>query len=240
MIVHLSITNPVLSIIRQGTGLIRQDEGLQRMNITAFRYRFIGYVEPLSGVFLRLGISPNMITVLSICAGIACAACYAMSAFLPGSIFLFLSAILDLIDGTVARRSGRETKFGAVFDWIADKYTDAIVIIGVGISAIPIITRFLPGPSTWDFAIVAVAVTGSLMNTFIKPVTYAEIGFTERREGKIEDPLEGVGFFGRPETLLILGLGGLVGYIWVSILIIAICTNLSALERLMYLYRRYS
>ncbi|PKL58757.1 MAG: CDP-alcohol phosphatidyltransferase, partial [Methanomicrobiales archaeon HGW-Methanomicrobiales-4] len=108
------------------------------------------------------------------------------------------------------------------------------------ISAIPIVTRFLPVPVTWDFAIVAVAVTGSLMNTFIKPVTYAEIGFSERRGGKIEDPLEGVGFFGRPETLLILGLGGLFGYIWVSIIIIAICTNLSAMERIMYLYRRFS
>jgi archaetidylinositol phosphate synthase len=163
-----------------------------------------------------------------------------MGAFLPGSIFLFISAILDLIDGTVARRSGRETRFGAVFDWVADKYTDAIVIIGVGLSATPIITRFLPVPPTWDFAIVAIAVAGSLMNTFIKPVTYAEIGFSERRDGKIEDPLEGVGFFGRPETLLILGLGGLVGYIWVSVIIIAVCTNLSALERIMYLYRRYS
>lgn len=210
------------------------------MNITAFRYRFIGYVEPLSGIFLKLGITPNMVTVLSLLAGVACAVCYAMSAFLPGSILLFISAILDLIDGTVARKSGRETRFGAVFDWIADKYTDAIVIIGVGVSAIPIITRIIPGPSTWDFAIVALAVTGSLMNTFIKPVTYAEIGFTERRDGKIVDPLEGVGFFGRPETLLILGLGGLVGYIWVSVIIIAICTNLSALERIIYLYRRYS
>lgn len=162
------------------------------MNITAFRYRFIGYVEPLSGIFLRLGISPNMVTVLSLLAGFACAASYAWSAFLIGSIFLFISAILDLIDGTVARKTGRETKFGAVFDWIADKYTDAIVIIGVGLSATPIITRVLPVPTTWDFAIVAIAVTGSLMNTFIKPVTYAEIGFSERREGKIEDPLEGV------------------------------------------------
>lgn len=217
-----------------------RDEGQNRMNITAFRYRFIRYVEPLSEIFLRLGISPNMVTVLSICAGIACAVSYAMGFFLQGSIFLFISAVLDLVDGTVARRSGRETRFGAVFDWVADKYTDAIVIIGVGLSATPIITRFLPVPATWDFAIVAIAVTGSLMNTFIKPVTYAEIGFSERREGKIEDPLEGVGFFGRPETLLILGLGGLVGYIWVSVIIIAICTNLSALERIMYLYRRYS
>jgi archaetidylinositol phosphate synthase len=181
-----------------------------------------------------------MVTVLSILSGFACAACYATSAFMAGSIFLFFSAVLDLVDGTVARISGSETRFGAVFDWIADKYTDAIVIIGVGISAIPIISRFLPVPSSWDFAIVAVAVTGSLMNTFIKPVTYAEIGFSERRDGKIEDPLEGVGFFGRPETLLILGLGGLVGYIWISVIIVAICTNLSALERIIYLYRRFS
>jgi archaetidylinositol phosphate synthase len=78
------------------------------------------------------------------------------------------------------------------------------------------------------------------MNTFIKPVTYAEIGFSERREGKIEDPLEGIGFFGRPETLLILGLGGLSGYIWLSIIIIALCTNLSALQRIIYLYRKFS
>ncbi len=218
----------------------RWGEGQYRMNITAFRYRFIGYVEPLSGIFLKLGISPNMVTVLSLLAGVGCAVCYAMSAFLAGSILLFISAVLDLVDGTVARRSGRETRFGAVFDWIADKYTDAIVIIGVGISATPIITRIIHVPPTWDFAIVALAVTGSLMNTFIKPVTYAEIGFSERRDGKIEDPLEGVGFFGRPETLLILGLGGLIGYIWISVIIIAICTNLSALERIIYLYRRYS
>jgi archaetidylinositol phosphate synthase len=210
------------------------------MNITAFRYRFIGYVQPLSWIFLRLGISPNFITILSLIAGLACAYSYASRLFLLGSIFLFISAILDLLDGTVARRSGLETRFGAVFDWIADKYTDAVVIIGVGISGIPIVTRFLPLPEVWDFAVVATAVTGSLMNTFIKPVTYAEIGFSERKNGKIEDPLEGVGFFGRPETLIILGLGGLVGYIWVSVLIIAICTNLSALQRIIYLYRRFS
>ena len=115
-----------------------------------------------------------------------------------------------------------------------------MVIIGVGISATPIVTHFFPISPVWDYTVVAIAVTGSLMNTFIKPVTYAEIGFTERREGKIEDPLEGIGFFGRPETLLVLGLGGLCGYIWISIIIIAICTNLSAVQRIIYLYRTFS
>ncbi len=95
-------------------------------------------------------------------------------------------------------------------------------------------------PEMADFGIVGLALIGSLINTFIKPVTYAEIGYTERIAGKIEDPLEGVGFFGRPETILVLVLGGVTGYIWVSILLIAVCTNISAIQRLFYLYRQYS
>jgi len=78
------------------------------------------------------------------------------------------------------------------------------------------------------------------MNTFIKPVVYAEIGYREKVEGKIDDPLEGVGFFGRPETFLVLILGGLAGVIWVAVIIIAVCTNLSAMQRIVYLYRTLS
>ena len=78
------------------------------------------------------------------------------------------------------------------------------------------------------------------MNTFIKPVVYAEIGYQERVEGKIDDPLEGVGFFGRPETVLVLLIGGFTGLIWLSVIIIAVCTNLSAIQRILYLYKRLS
>ena len=79
---------------------------------------------------------------------------------------------------------------------------------------IAIVSGFLPVPQIADFAIIGLAMTGSLMNTFIKPVVYAEIGYREKVEGKIDDPLEGVGFFGRPETFLVLILGGVTGFIW--------------------------
>jgi len=78
------------------------------------------------------------------------------------------------------------------------------------------------------------------MNTFIKPVVYAEIGYQERVDGKIEDPLEGIGFFGRPETFLVLLAGGVSGFIWLSVIVIAVCTNLSAIQRIIYLYRTLS
>jgi len=210
------------------------------MNITAYRYRFIRYLEPLAVIFQKSGISPNSITIFSIFTGIICAGSFMMHQFVAGSLLLFISAILDLIDGSVARMSGKETQFGAVFDWVADKYVDTIVLLGIGLSGIPIVSGLFQVNQIWDFGIVAVAIIGSMMNTFIKPVTYAEIGFTERKEGKIDDPLEGIGFFGRPETLMILILGGISGFIWISVLIIAICTNLSAIQRVIYLYQKYS
>jgi archaetidylinositol phosphate synthase len=210
------------------------------MNITALRPRLVKYLEPVATVFCRAGVTPNQISLLSLLSGILCAVCYYERMFAIGSLFLFLSALLDLVDGSVARRTERETRFGAVFDWIVDKYVDALVILGIGLSGIAILSRFGSIPVSADCAVVAIAIIGSLMNTFIKPVVYAETGYQERIDGKIEDPLEGVGFFGRPETILVLIAGGLTGFIWVAVLLIAIGTNLSALQRIIWLYKRLS
>lgn len=210
------------------------------MNITALRPRFIGYLEPVADVFVRLGITPNQISLLSLAAGLLCAAFFFQRQFLLGALALLLSAIFDLIDGSVARKTGAHTNFGAVFDWIVDKYVDALALLGIGLSGIAIVSQYLAVPPVMDFGVVALAIIGSLMNTFIKPVVYAEIGYREKVEGKIDDPLEGVGFFGRPETFVVLIIGGILGIIWAAVVIIAICTNLSALQRIMYLYRTLS
>jgi archaetidylinositol phosphate synthase len=210
------------------------------MNITALRPRFKRYLEPVAGVFVRCGITPNQCSFLALVAGIAAAVLFMERWFLVGSLFLLLSALFDLIDGSIARQTNSHTNFGAVFDWIVDKYVDALVILGVGLSGIAIVSGFLPVSQTADFAIVGLAITGSLMNTFVKPVVYAEIGYREKVEGKIDDPLEGVGFFGRPETFLVLILGGVTGFIWISVILIALCTNLSAIQRILYLYKTLS
>jgi archaetidylinositol phosphate synthase len=210
------------------------------MNITALRPRFVRYLEPVAEVFVRLKITPNQISLLALLAGIICAVLFFQREFFWGSLALLVSAIFDLIDGSVARKTNAHTDFGAVFDWIVDKYVDAIALMGIGLAGIPVISQYFAVPPVADFGIVAFAITGSLMNTFIKPVVYAEIGYREKVEGKIDDPLEGVGFFGRPETFLVLILGGVTGYIWASVIIIAVCTNLSAIQRIIYLYRTLS
>jgi len=210
------------------------------MNITSLRPKFIKYTEPIASFFARLGVTPNQVSLLALLFGFACALAFTQRYFLAGALLLVVSAVLDLVDGSVARKNHTESKFGAVFDWVADKYVDAAVILAVGFSGIPIVSHLIDLPAVVDFGIVGLALFGSLINTFIKPVTYAEIGYSERIAGKIEDPLEGVGFFGRPETILVLVLGGVTGFIWVAVLLIAVCTNLSAVQRIFYLYQQYS
>ena len=210
------------------------------MNITALRPRFIRYLEPVAGIFVKLRITPNQISVLALYDGIASASLFFQQRFLAGSLVLILSAVFDLVDGSVARMTNAHSDFGAVFDWIVDKYVDALVLLGIGLSGIPVFSQYIAVPPYTDFAIVAFAIIGSLMNTFIKPVVYAEIGYHSKVEGKIDDPLEGVGFFGRPETILFLILGGILGVIWVSVIVIALCTNFSAFQRIIYLYRTLS
>ena len=121
------------------------------MNITALRPRFIRYLEPVAEVFVRLKITPNQISLLALLAGIACAFLFFQRQFFLGSLALLLSAIFDLIDGSVARKTNAHSNFGAVFDWIVDKYVDALVLLGIGLSGIPIVSQSPCGPPGCGF-----------------------------------------------------------------------------------------
>jgi archaetidylinositol phosphate synthase len=206
------------------------------VNLTKYRDHLIHFIDPVSRAFARLGLTPNQITLVSVFFGSLAGVLYALGHAYPAAAALLLSALLDFIDGGVARINQRASRFGAAIDWVADKYVDGIVLIGIGFGGFV------------DMRLAAIAVFGSLMNTFIKPVVYAEIGFAKKEDGKIKDPLEGVGIFGRPETIIVIlffsGLSSLTffGYtpLAVAVAIVALGTSLSALQRIVYLYRNRS
>lgn len=195
------------------------------MNITKYRDRLIHFIDPLARLFAKIGLTPNQITFISLLFGIASALLYAYQHVWLAAGALLLSGLFDFIDGGVARINHRESRFGAAIDWIADKYVDCLVIIGIAFSGLA------------DPRIAAIAVFGSMINTFIKPVVYAEIGFDKREDGKIKDPLEGVGIFGRPETAITLIVFSLLNWVNWAVVIIAVMTNFSAIQRIFYLYR---
>jgi len=202
------------------------------MNLTSKRAVLQKLYFPFAYALFKLKAPPNTITFFSLILGTASALAYYYELLLTAFFLLLISGLFDLADGEVARLSGKTTKFGAVFDWIVDKWIDGVVLGIVG---------YYYASPTWA----TFAVTLSMLHSFIKPVAYAEVGFAERIKGKIFDPLEGRGFFGRPETHVTLLFFTLLekvevdGSLEVGIKIIVLFTLLSLFHRLCYLYLNY-
>jgi len=201
------------------------------MNITSKRDTLKKLYSPFGWALAKANVSPNLITLMAAFLGTVSAVVYYKGHPVIGSFFLFSSGVLDLCDGYVATKNNRATKFGAVFDWLADKWVDGFVIGAVAL-------RYA---GDW---VAIIAVVATMLHTFIKPVVYAEIGYEDRVTGKIKDPLESRGFFGRPETFLVLFISSLLypfkhAALKYGIEVIAVMTLLSLLDRVYYLYVKY-
>jgi len=202
------------------------------MNLTSKRKYFEKVYTPFGYVLAKANIPPNFITFISIVLGMISSYAYFKGKVITGATFLFWSGIFDLCDGFVARKNNKCTKFGAVVDWLADKWVDAWILGAIAF------TYTNPYIAIW-------AISASMLHTFIKPVAYAEIGYEKRNKGKIIDPLENTGFFGRPETLMSVLLFSILeriipGSIKLGIYFIAIATTLSLGHRIYYLYKNYA
>jgi phosphatidylglycerophosphate synthase len=93
---------------------------------------FATIFTPVARLFLRLGISPDAVTVvgtLGVCAGAL--------VFFPGGHFLVGVLVCtafvfsDLVDGLMARMSGQSTSWGAFLDSTLDRFGDAAVFAGL-------------------------------------------------------------------------------------------------------------
>jgi len=186
-------------------------------------------------ILVKIGLTPNQISITALLLGFLAAWLYLRENFLWATLALSFSGLFDLMDGVVAVKTNKITKFGAVFDWIGDKAVDILVIGAIGLTyANPYVT--------------IIAIMGSMLNTFVKTVAYSEIGYKYRLKGKIDSPLEGIGIFGRPETFItliafsVLHYFNFIGFINLNlgIIVIAVFTNISLLQRLIYLYKKYN
>ena len=90
--------------------------------------------RPLSRLFMRLGCSPNVITLLSMVIGLMGAACFATGSYLEGiagALLFQIAVIIDCCDGEVARLTFTESRLGAALDLIADNIVHVAVFAGI-------------------------------------------------------------------------------------------------------------
>lgn len=90
--------------------------------------------RPLSRLFMKLGFSPNTITLLSMVAGLMGAACFAMGSYrsgILGALLFQLAVILDCCDGEVARLTFAESRLGQELDLVSDNIVHMAVFAGI-------------------------------------------------------------------------------------------------------------
>ena len=111
--------------------------------------------------FIRLGFSPNTITVLSMIIGLIGAACFATGSYevgILGALLFQLSVIIDCCDGEVARLTFAESPFGQELDIIADNIVHMGIFAGVAWGS------YLTGPwahTSWPLILGGIAILGN-------------------------------------------------------------------------------
>jgi CDP-diacylglycerol--glycerol-3-phosphate 3-phosphatidyltransferase len=93
---------------------------------------FTKLLTPLARLFLRLGIRPDVVTVvgtLGVCVGAL--GLYPRGQFFWGTIIISFFALSDTLDGTMARLSGRSSTWGAYLDSTLDRMADSAIFGGL-------------------------------------------------------------------------------------------------------------
>ena len=79
----------------------------------------------------RSRINPNALTFVGLLINIGCGFLYGYGRFFTAGLLLIVAALVDVLDGQVARFRGRVTRFGAFFDSVIDRYSDIVVYVGI-------------------------------------------------------------------------------------------------------------
>ncbi|MCO5220807.1 MAG: CDP-alcohol phosphatidyltransferase family protein [Thermomicrobiales bacterium] len=172
------------------------------------------------GAFLgKFGITPNMLTIAGFLLNCIVAAIIASGRGQLGGVLLLFSSAFDMLDGAVARSTGKTSKFGGFFDSTVDRYSEIVVYVGL--------LWYLLGTDDWKWGalLVLLSATGAVM------VSYA------RARAEAADWKASVGILARPERVVVLSLGLIIDRPMWALIILAIATNLTALMRMIHVWR---
>lgn len=165
-------------------------------------------------------LSPNAFTVIGLFLNIIVAAIIGSGNLVVGGIMALVAGAFDMLDGAVARVTGKITRFGGFFDSTLDRYSEAIVYFGL------LFYLLETDAGTTAIALLFAAIIGSLM-----------VSYTRARAEAADMEAE-VGLFARPERIILLAILLIFGQPVIALWILAIVTNFTTLQRIFHVWRQ--
>ena len=179
------------------------------------RLWFKWVLDPLGRFFLRLGLTPNMVTALGLIGNTIGAFYLARGELLTGGIFVAIMTPVDALDGTMARLRGEASDWGAYVDSISDRYSELIIYAGL-------LYHFLVLGETTGGMLVFAAAAGSVLVSYVRA----------RAEGLGYEAK--VGLLTRVERYLVLAPALVFNQVYLGLAILAVFANFTALQRVWY------
>lgn len=172
--------------------------------------------DPMARLIAKTRVHPNVLTIIGFTLNIGVAILVAMEYLFIGGFLLIFSGLFDMLDGAVARITGKTSKFGAILDSTLDRFSEAAVLFGL-------LIYYLYPVSTEAVLLIFAILVGSIIISYVRAKAES-LGL------KCE-----VGLFTRPERVILLAIGLIFNQLLIYILwIMAIGTNLTALWRMLY------
>ncbi|MCD6592682.1 CDP-alcohol phosphatidyltransferase family protein [Candidatus Bathyarchaeota archaeon] len=199
--------------------------------LTRFKEKIQSLLRDEAEIAYKIGLTPSHLSAAGAVLGASSGIFYWMTGLsasdpLRSRVYLFLavlfllaSGFLDALDGVLARIYKEASARGAFLDSLLDRYVDSAVYLGIIIGGL------------CDLLWGILALIGSLLTSYVRA-----------RSEALKISMESVGVFERAERIILIVASSIIGLFWLEalhwgILILAIATNLTVLQRVIFFFK---
>ena len=169
-------------------------------------------LEKMGKGFAATGLSPNFWTSVALVFALLSAVVYGLGfefGLIIGGVLLLVSGFFDMVDGQVARVTGKTSKKGSYLDSMFDKIAETAIFLGILIGGYA------------EPYIVLLAITLSLL-----------VSYARAKSDIINVKLQGIGIGERAERLLVIAIIGIIGFMDYAVIIVVIIAGITLIQRM--------
>ena len=177
-------------------------------------------LEKIGKGFASTGLSPNFWTVVGLVIALISAIVYGLGiefGLIIGGVLLLVSGFFDMVDGQVARVTGKTSKKGSYLDSMFDKIAEVAIFLGL-----------LVGGYAEPY-LVLLAITLSLL-----------VSYARAKSDAIGIKLQGIGIGERAERLLVIAIVGIIGFMDIAVAIVVIIAGVTLIQRMIFTTKNIS
>ncbi len=177
-------------------------------------------MDPVVAFLAALAVPPMLVSLFGLILSLYGALVVAEGKLFLGGVFLIIAGLCDTLDGSLARRRNLVSKFGAFMDSTLDRVAEFAYFGGI---LFYVVNRY-DAPHDFIFWITILALTGSVLTSYTRA----------RAEGLGYECK--VGILERPERIVLLAVGLLLGYRVLSVVLVllAVLATYTTLQRIFH------